>query len=365
MTMKIAMIGQRGIPALFGGPERHVEELAVRLAARGHDVTVYTRPSYTDPGLLSYRGVHLKSLPSLATKHLDAITHSVICTLHAIYSGADIVHFHAAGPGLLCWLPRLVGRSVIVTLHGQDWRRQKWGGFASKVLRIGEWVSARLPHATICVSSTLKQEIDRVYGAAADFIPNGVSVVAESDTGILEKNHLKKGGYVLFAARLVPEKGCHHLLAAWAGNQSDMKLVIAGDSGFSDAYVDQLKAAAPRDVVFLGWVYGAQLATLFRNAALFVMPSDLEGMPIALLEALGYGVPVLASDIPEIIEVLGEWGATFRTNSVEDLREQLRLCLADLPRRKKLAAMASGRVAEQYDWDAITTSLLEIYKRVT
>jgi glycosyltransferase involved in cell wall biosynthesis len=257
----------------------------------------------------------------------------------------------------------MFGRRVVVTLHGQDWRRQKWGGFASTVLRVGEWISAKLPHATICVSSTLKREIDSVYGGASDFIPNGVSLVAESDLTILESNHLQKGGYVLFAARLVPEKGCHHLLDAWTGNNSDMKLVIAGDSGFSDAYVEQLKASAPRDVVFLGWVYGAQLATLFRNAALFVMPSDLEGMPIALLEALGYGVPVLASDIPEIVEVLGDWGATFRTNSVEDLGARLRECLANLPQLKNRAAMASGQVAKRYNWDAITTSLLTLYKR--
>ena len=362
--MKIAMIGQRGIPALFGGPERHVEELAVRIAAQGHEVTVYTRPSYTDPKLESYRGVYLKSLPSLATKHLDAITHSVICTFHAIFSGADIIHFHAAGPALLCWLPRLLGRTVIVTLHGQDWRRQKWGGFASLMLRAGEWLSAKVPHATICVSGSLKREIDATYGVTSHFIPNGVSLVPESDDSVLSDHGLEPGRYVLFAARLVPEKGCHHLLAAWAKRAFGVKLAIAGDSGFSDDYVRRLRAEAPGDVVFLGWVYGARLASLFRNAALFVIPSDLEGMPIALLEAMGYGVPVLASDIPEMVEVMGSSGTTFQTNSVDDLTAKLTDCLGDLPARRRLAENARSSIAERYDWSGITDSLLRLYESV-
>lgn len=357
------MIGQKGIPATHGGPERHVEELSVRLVERGHEVIVYTRPNYTDPALRTYKGVRLVSLPSADTKHLDAISHVSLCTVLALRQHADVFHYQAEGPALLSWLPRIARKATVVTIHGQDWRRQKWGPVSTAVLRASEWVSFKVPQATISVSESLAEELEAVYGRRAIFIPNGVSLVAGSDEAVLEEHGLERGRYVLFASRLVPEKGCHYLLEAWrAGGFDGYKLVIAGGTSYSDGYVDELKAVADASVVFTGYEYGPRLASLFRNAALFVLPSDLEGLPIVLLEALGYGTPVLASDIVQNREVLSGRGSFFAAGSPDDLRRMLEWCLRRRAELKDEAENARGVIADQYDWDAVTDQTLEVYR---
>ena len=359
------MIGQKGIPATYGGVERHVEELSVRLVERGHEVIVYTRPHYSATSLREYRGVRLVSLPSVRSKHLDAISHVALCAAHAAREGVDVMHFHAEGPALLSWVPRLRGCASVVTIHGQDWRRPKWGKGASLALRAGEWMAVHAPHATICVSETLARELSQRYGRPVQFIPNGVSLIDERDDSILDQFNLEPQRYVLFAARLVPEKGCHYLIEAWRRGGFDMPLVMAGDSSFSDEYVARLKAVASAGggarIVFPGYVYGARLASLFANAALFVLPSNLEGMPIVLLEALGYGTPVLASDIAPNREVLGSFGRTFKAGSVEDLAQSLGECLGDTERLSAQAQRARDVVRRDYDWDAVASRTIELY----
>jgi len=362
--VKIAMIGQKGIPATYGGVERHVQELSVRLVERGHEVIVYTRPHYSATSLREYRGVRLVSLPSVRSKHLDAISHVALCAAHAAREGVDVMHFHAEGPALLSWVPRLRGGASVVTIHGQDWRRPKWGRGASLALRAGEWMAVHAPHATICVSETLARELSQRHGRPVQFIPNGVSLIDERDDSILDEFNLEPQCYVLFAARLVPEKGCHYLIEAWRRGGFAMPLVMAGDSSFSDEYVARLKAAASAGgahVVFPGYVYGARLASLFANAALFVLPSDLEGMPIVLLEALGYGTPVLASDIPPNREVVGSFGRTFKAGSVEDLAKSLGACLGDIEGLSDQAQRARDVVRRDYDWDAAASRTIELY----
>jgi glycosyltransferase involved in cell wall biosynthesis len=359
--MHIAMIGQKGIPATYGGVERHVEELGRRLVERGHRVTVYTRPHYTPPGTREYEGVRLVSLHSLPTKHLDAISHTTVCSFHAAVQDADVVHYHAIGPALLSWLPKLAGKKVVCTIHGQDWRRPKWGRAATAALRLGERAAMSLPHATISVSETLAAELSRVYGRPVHFIPNGVTLVDEVDDHWLEQLALQPQGYVLFASRIVPEKGLHYLLDVWRRGRVDVPLVVAGDSSFSQEYVDGLKKDAPAGVHFVGYVFGAKLASLFRGCGLFVLPSDLEGLPIVLLEALGYGAPVLASDIPPNKEVLGTFGATFRAGDVDDLETQLLSCLTAREEARRQAAVAQARVRDEFNWDRVTTSTEALY----
>jgi glycosyltransferase involved in cell wall biosynthesis len=364
--MKIAMIGQKGIPATYGGIERHVEELSVRLAALGHAVTVYTRPHYSDKATHKYHGVHLVSLPSVATKHLDAISHAVVCTAHAIVTRADVVHYHGVGPALLSWIPHLCGRKVVVTFHAQDAKRPKWGRLASRVLRVGEWMAVRAPNATVCVSETLSAKLTERYQKRIEFIPNGVSLVEGSDDSILSELGLEPGQYLLFAGRLVPEKGCHYLVRAWKASGTDMKLVVAGDSSFSPDYIRSLQAEpACAGVVFPGYVYGERLASLFRSAALFVLPSDLEGLPIVLLEALGYGTPVLASDITPNVEVLGTYGRTFSAGSTDDLAAELLNCISDLASLKTEALAVSKTIAARYDWDVVTAQTADVYSAIT
>lgn len=357
------MIGQKGIPATYGGVERHVEELSVRLAARGHAVRVYNRPHYNADGVRSYRGVQVVTLPSVPTKHLDAISHAAVCTAHALASRPDVIHYHAAGPALWSWLPRGVHTPVVATIHGQDWRRPKWSGFASLALRSGEWMAMHAPNETIVVSQTLTRALSEKYGRAAWFIPNGITLDPGDDISILNELGLEDGRYVLFASRLVPEKGAHYLTQAARQASLDMPVVLAGDSSFSEDYVTALKAgAAGVNILFPGYVYGARLAALFRHAALFVLPSDLEGLPIVLLEALGYGTPVLASDIPPNREVLGDLGNTFTAGDVGDLRRRLTACLKDLPALRCRARADSERIVHDYDWDAVTDQTVEVYE---
>jgi glycosyltransferase involved in cell wall biosynthesis len=363
--VRVAMVGQKGIPATHGGVERHVQELAVRLVASGHRVVVYNRSSYVDHDVHDCRGVRVVTLPSLATKHLDTITHVALCTAHALRHDADIVHYHAVGPALLSWVPRLQGTGVVVTIHGQDWRRPKWGRAAATALRAGEWMAMHAPDRTIVVSESLSQKLSRDYGRDADFIPNGITLDAEEDPSILGELGLEPGKYVFFASRLVPEKGAHYLVEAHRRIGTELPLVIAGDSSFSSDYVRTLHAGSTGDgVVFPGYVYGPRLAALFKNAALFVLPSDIEGLPIVLLEALGYGTPVLASDIPPNREVLGDLGRTFRAGDVDDLAQQLVACLGELPALSEQARKTAATIGAAYDWDVVTAQTLAVYESV-
>lgn len=356
------MIGQKGVPATHGGVERHVEELGARLAAMGHEVVVFTRPNYTDPELREYRGMKLRSLPTIGSKHLDAIVHSALATLACWSGGYDVVHYHAIGPCLVAPLARLRGRKVVATIHGQDWRRAKWGRGASAMLRLSEWMALHVPHVTISVSETLAQRY-RARGAQVVYVPNGVSTDPGDDVSALDEFGLQDARYVLYAGRLVPEKGAHYLLDAWAEASHDgSQLVIAGDSSNTDGYVAQLHEHRAQDVVFTGYEYGARLAALFRHAALFVLPSDLEGLPLVLLEALAYGTPVLASDIAPNEEVLGEAGTYFAAGDVSSLAERLTTLLADVPRLKERSRALADDVVRRYDWDTVAAQVDRIYR---
>jgi glycosyltransferase involved in cell wall biosynthesis len=361
--MKIAMIGQKGIPATFGGVERHVEEIGARLAELGHEVVVYTRPNYTEPGLTRYRGMTLVSLPTVDGKHLDATVHSLEAACATWTGGFDVVHFHAIGPALMSPIAKVRGRKVVVTIHGQDWRRQKWGRVASMALQAGEWAALNVPDATISVSKGLADRYAAEGHDHVTYIPNGVTIAKGNDGGYLRELGLKPRRYILFAGRLVPEKGVDTLIAAHARLGETLPLVIAGGSSHSDDYVAKLReAAAGRDVLFLGNVYGRKLATLFRNAGLFVLPSDLEGQPIVLLEALAYGAPIVASDIPENLEVLGDQGLTFRVRDEVDLAEVLDGAIADIGGLVARAGARRDRALREYDWSAVAGRTLEVYQ---
>lgn len=360
--MRIAMIGQKGLPATHGGVERHVEELSKRLVALGHEVIVYTRPNYTDPGLRSYEGIELRSLPTIGTKHLDAIVHCALAAWDSRKRGCDVVHFHAIGPALVAPLARKRGVSLVATIHAQDWRRQKWNAVAAAVLRAGEWMALRAVDSTICVSERLAEEYHEAGHTGVRYVPNGIALEQGDDTSVLREHSLQDGEYLLFAGRIVPEKGAHYLIDAWRAIGRPRTLVIAGDTSFSDAYVEELGSAAEEGVVFTGYEYGARLAALFRHAALFVLPSDLEGLPIVLLEALGYGVPVLASDIVPNLEVLGENGEYFKAGDTASLAAALEDTLTRLDSLVGDSRRLQQRALEQYDWDRVVGETVAVYR---
>lgn len=367
--MKIAFIGQKGIPAKQGGVEKHVQELSTRLVAAGFDVSVYSRYHYTKNTEKSYKGVNVINLPSLNTKHFDAISHSFIATIHAIFSGATIIHYHGVGPSLLAWIPRLVSPKtmVISTFHTIDRHHQKWGMVARLILALGERATCRFPHQTIAVSQVLKKYCAYRFDRETTYIPNGVKVTdAESKSPILKKFDLKSQEYVFVASRLVQHKGIHTLIKAYQQATTDKKLVIAGDSSNTSAYVDQLKimARADKRIIFVGQQTGADLEVLFRNAYLFVQPSETEGLSIALLEAMAYNVPLLISDIEENQEATASLALEFATRNTNDLARQLNFALKHPNFIKRQARLAKTRVGKEYDWDDITEQTVKLYHSI-
>ncbi len=363
--MKIAFIGQKGLPAVSGGVERHVEDLAVRLVARGHKVIAYTRPHYTNPTLDSYKGIELISLPSVRSKSLDAITHTFLACFAVMRQRVDIIHFHSIGPSSLIGLAKLLnpGVKIVATVHSPDYYRDKWGFFARTYLKFGERTACRSAHATIAISKSLTENAEQNYGRPVSYIPNGVAVAVNREAQEIKKWGLEKDNYILSVARLVPEKGTHDLIEAYKNLVTDKKLVIVGSGAFNEKYEDYLKklAGTNPNIIFTGNQSGDILSELFSNAYLFAQTSELEGLSIALLEAMSYGKRILISDIPENIEVIGQTGKTFKVKDIKDLTLQLNNCLHEGEALSELGQAAKERVTFYYHWDKITQSIENIY----
>ena len=368
--LRIAMIGQKGVPATFGGIEHHVEEIGARLAARGHDVTVYCRSSYGSNREAEYRGMRLCHLRTVGSKHLDAIAHSALSTVSAMAGRVDVVHYHALGPGLVAPLPKyLSGARVVLTVHGLDNERAKWGRAAKAVLGTAHWMSARVPDETVVVSRTLADHYEDMGTRRVTHVPNGVEPVAPRPADVITTEFgLRPGSYLLFVGRLVPEKAPDLLIRAFSHVRTRRRLVITGGSSFTDGYVAQLRKMAEPDprVLFTGYAYGDRLTELYSNAAAFVLPSHLEGLPLTLLEAASYGVPIVASDIAPHLEVLGseEPGRRlFPSGDEQALAGAIRRSLDDRSEETAGAVRLRDEILRRYQWDEVTRHLEEIYLR--
>ncbi|MEK7139575.1 MAG: glycosyltransferase family 4 protein [Patescibacteria group bacterium] len=368
--MRIALIGQKGIPAQFGGVEKHVEELSTRLAKTGQTVLVYCRRWYTPTNINVHQGVYLVHAPTIHTKHLDAIVHTVISTLHAMFiARVDVIHYHGVGPALVAWLPRVfTPRSrVVVTFHCIDRQHQKWGRFARLMLRAGEWAAVTFAHRTITVSQTLQAYCEREYHAATCYIPNGVTLPAESvATEALATWQLTSGEYFIAVSRLVRHKAIHNLIEAFRQVPTTKKLVIVGGSAFTDRYVAELHALADDDprIVFTGYQHGAALQQLFSHAYAFIHPSESEGLPITVLEAMSFSKAVIASNIPEHREVVGQSGILFAVGSPTDLADKIQHALDYPERLEALGERGRMIVAEKYNWDDIVKHTTALYTAI-
>lgn len=369
--LRIAMIGQKGLPATFGGIEHHVEELGARLIDRGHQVTVFCRSNYGAGRQQRHRGIRLVELPTLGTKHLDAIVHSAFSTTAAMRSSCDILHYHAIGPGALSVVPRVASRAkVVLTVHGLDDERAKWGRLAKTVLRTAGWISARAPNAIIVVSQDLKRHYWEVRRRETVYIPNGVCIREPGPARpTLDRFGLEAGRYLLFVGRLVPEKAPDLLIRAFRLVPADQRLVLVGGSSFTDGYAAQLRRLTADDprVVLTGYLYGSELRALYEHAAAFVLPSSLEGLPLTLLEAVSYGTPVLASAIAPHVEVLGAsgpGGRLFAPGDERQLVQALTAVLADGAAERRGAAVLRERVLRQYSWDDAAVATERVYRHI-
>lgn len=359
---RVTFVGSRGIPATYGGVERYVEELSTRLVARGYQVSVYCRPHYTSHRG-NYQGVELRRLPCINTKHLEAISHTLLATLHLLLREDEIVHYQALGPSLLAWLPRLFGRKTVVTVQGLDWQRPKWGPLARTVLKVGELASAHFPHHTVVVSRSLQRHYRERRGKSPVYIPNGANVVQPRPACEIHTLGLHAGGYLLTVGRLVPEKGVHTLIGTYRQVETDKPLVIVGGSSHSEAYVRALhRMAEGAPILFTGYAYGRVLEELYSNAYLFLSASTVEGLPISLLEAMGFGLCPLVSDLPSHLEVLRGLGHTFRTGDEKDLATQLQALLDQPHLTAQDAAALRQRAARAYKWEWVADATQRVYQ---
>ena len=370
--MKIAMIGHKRIPSREGGVEIVVEELAVRMVRMGHSVTVYNRSGEHVSGaehgaarLSEYKGIRIVNVPTPSSRSLNAIVYSLFATIHAIFGGYDVIHYHAEGPGSMLGIPAFFGKRTISTVHGLDWQRGKWGGFATKFLLFGEKTLAKHADEVIVLSENVRGYFSEKYGRDTHFIPNAVNTPEKREPQIItDKYGLAGGDYILFLARIVPEKGLHYLLEAFRDIDTGKKLVVAGGTSHSDEYVTQIKeqAAADSRVIMTGFVQGDELTELYSNCALYVLPSDIEGMPLTLLEAMSFGRRCLTSDIPENTAVSDSFAASFAKSDVADLRAKLRGLLdggIELPSPDEI----SGHILGRFNWDDITGRTLALYEK--
>lgn len=366
--MKIALIGQKGIPASGGGVEKHVEELAVRMVALGHEVTVFCRDNYSSDKPNWFFGVKLKYSYAPNKKNLEAIVYSISSSFKCLLKDFDIVHYHALGPATASFIPKVFGKRVVVTVHGLDWQRAKWGRLAQTYLKFGEFASAHFPAQTIVVSKYLKEYYGKKYNIEPVYIPNGVVESAEEKEKEILKFNLKKDSYILFLARLTPEKGCHYLLDAFKELKTDKKLVIAGGSSNTDDYVNQLQKHASDRVIFTGNISGRLLREIFANCYIYVLPSEIEGLPISLLEAMSFSKCSLVSDIRENTDVISEdgiekYGVSFKNKNSKDLKLKLEFLLNNQNEVNKKGSDAKKYVLNNYNWDSVVENTLKVYQK--
>lgn len=376
--MRIAMIGQKGIPARDGGVERHVHDLAMRLNKNDFEVSVYSRKWYTRAEDSQMDGVNIIHVPTIHTKHFDTILHTFMATIHAMYLRHDIIHYHGVGPSLLSWIPRVFSPQIkiVTTFHSMDRKHEKWGWFAKLMLRMGEYTACKFAHTVIAVSPTIEQYVRDVYDRKAIYIPNAVNMTDSSThTEILQEWDLQKDNYILMVSRLIPHKGAHYLIDAWKKAQEEKpellqgkKLVIVGDGYYTDEYVTMLKAKAigNESIVFTGFQTGEKLKALYSFAQIQVHPSDNEGLPMCVLEGMSFARPVILSNIPEHRDLNGDPDSLFQYGSVNGLKNKI-ISFLSLPQNELSQKGNTNRhtIEKQYTWDTVLTGVVDVYNSLS
>lgn len=362
------MLGHKHTLSREGGIEIVVNELATRMVERGHQVICYDRSGHHVSGgeiedVKEYKGVKIVPVWTIEKKGLSAMTSSLSAAWKATWGNYDVVHIHAEGPAAMSWLPKIRHKRVIVTVHGLDWARAKWGGFASKYIKWGEKQAVKYADEIIVLSRGVQEYFEKTYDRKTVFIPNGVTRPEIKEAAEIKKQWgLEKDSYVLFLGRIVPEKGLRYLVEAWKDITTDKKLVIAGGSSDTQDFLEELKRISGDNVIFTGFQQGRALEELYSNAYIYTLPSDLEGMPLSLLEAMSYGNCCVVSDIPECAEVVADKAVVFKHSDVEALRKTLQELLDDPGKVRKYKSEAADFICRKYNWDDVVKQTLEIYR---
>jgi|SRR5665213_531791 len=372
--LRVAVIGLRGIPSNYGGVEVACERLYSILASKGHSVTAYCRPEYAPPrGPAFHNGIRLLAAPAIRWKSFDTLSYSTWSVLAAALKGNyDVIHLHTLAPGLLSGVCRLLQIPTVVTVHGLDWKRAKWGGMGSAVLQAAERSIVKHASAVIVVSENLQSYFYNKYQRTTCYIPNGVDtrLTSLTDESVLAQFALHPQGYVAYIGRLVPEKRVEDLIRAFLRTETTQHLAIVGEAGYTDSYEQSLRRLASDDsrIVFTGLQRGDALEVLFRNATACVFPSALEGLPLALLECLAYGTPAIATDIAPHQELLANipgHDLFFQVGDTSGLTELLHRVIGSPQRYKTIAVEAQAKVVVRYNWEDIAQATEAVYEEAT
>ena len=369
--LKIAMLGHKRVPSREGGIEVVVEELATRMVKMGHEVTCYNRKGHHVSGKQIdtknrhfYKGIRLKKVFTIEKRGLAAMTSSFFAAIRTAFSSYDVVHFHAEGPCAMIWLPKLLGKRCVATIHGLDHQRAKWGKFAQWYILLGEKMAVKYADEIIVLSKGVQQYFWNTYKRKTKFIPNGVNIAQKRTANLITKEFKLSGNdYILYVGRLVPEKGLEYLIKAYKGVKTSKKLVIAGGSSDTNGFEQKLRnlANGNEKIIFTGFVQGNILEELYSNAYIYVLPSDLEGMPLSLLEAMSYGNCCLVSDIEECTSVVEENAIIFKKGNISDLRNKLQFAIDSEEVVKKIENVSAKFICQKYNWDDITDKTIELY----
>ena len=370
-SLKICQLGMKRVPSREGGIEIVVEELATGMAARGMDVTCCNRSGHHVSGkefdsqkLKSYKGIKLVWLPTVNAKGLAAASSSFFGAIYAALGNFDVVHFHAEGPCAMMGITKLFGKKCVATIHGLDHQRSKWGKFAGWYIMQGEKAAVKYADEIIVLSKSVQQYFMDTYGRETKLIPNGVNrpVIRQAQI-IKDKFGIGKDEYILFLGRIVPEKGVHYLIEAFKNVKTKKKLVIAGGSSDTAEYYDKIQQSAKDDdrIIFTGFVCGNELDELYSNAYIYTLPSDLEGMPLSLLEAMSYGNCCLTSDIPECADVVEDKAVTFKKSDVKDLTAKLQYLCDNGDEVNKYKSQSADYICNKYNWNDVVDETLELY----
>ena len=360
--MKIAIMGIRGIPANYGGFETFAEELASRLAAKGHDITVYGRSNNITFRGKYYKGVRIRILPTIPHKYLDTVAHTFLCTLHSLFIRYDVILICNSANALFSWIPRIVGQKVLVNVDGLEWKRKKWNILGQWFYKISEWLSTFLPNAIVTDAVEIKKYYLQKFKKDSRYIPYGAPVERADTDGVLKKFGLKSREYILYVSRLEPENNAHLVIKAFEKVKTDKNLVIVGDAPYNKKYIEQLKSTKDKRIIFTGYIFGDGYRELQSNAYLYVQATEVGGTHPALVEGMGFGNCVVANDVAEHREVLGDAGLYFKSDhEANDLAQKIQF-LCDHPEQVSIyREKARKRAREKYSWDGVARDYEEIF----
>lgn len=362
--MKIAIMGIRGIPANYGGFETFAEELAPRLAQRGHEVIVYGRSHFIDYQESLYKGVHIKILPTISHKYFDTVIHTLICTLYSFFKPYDVVFICNSANAAFCFIPRLCGKPVVLNVDGLEWKRQKWNTAGKLYYKISEWLATFIPNVIVSDARDVQNYYKKKFNKSSVYIPYGAPDKKETGTDILQQYGIHAGEYLLYVSRMEPENNAHRVIKAFEQVNTDQKLIMVGDAPYSTQYIKSLKSTQDDRILFTGYVFGAGYRQLQSHAYAYIQATEVGGTHPALLEGMGYGNCILANDVPEHHEVLGKAGIYFSRKSDGDLAQKIQFIVDNPEKVENYRKAVRKRVQSRFRWDRITEQYERLFKQV-